>query len=172
MRLAAPIQLFLLALGATQSTASPMAAPADEIEVAARTADESAAVQKRSFTSTCRNCYLDGAWGNDPWLQCECRRPGGQWVRATLVLNKCLANRSGKIAWAVKYVPHILSRVGPGISFLVANHSTITPFLVGTLEEAAMTIDLMVASSPVLVARVRAGLHARLSSSVSLFCLA
>ena len=105
MRLATPVQLLLLAFNATGSMASPLAAPpANEAEVAARTTH--AAVEKRSFATTCRNCFIDHII-QDARLKCECRRPGGQWVDAELALNKCIANRNGRLAWAVKFVHHV-----------------------------------------------------------------
>jgi hypothetical protein len=104
MRLAAPVQILLLAFSTTASTASPLAAPsANEAEVAARTADST--VEKRSYTSTCRICHLTWFEPTNPSIACECRRPGGQWVEASIVLNNCIANRNGNLAWAREFVP-------------------------------------------------------------------
>jgi hypothetical protein len=116
MRLAALAQIVLLALSATQSTASPLATHA---------------LEKRSYMGTCGFCSLrfpDGA--TNPVLGCYCRKRDGSMNWSELPLNKCLANRNGKLAWAVKLVLHILESRNP---FLL----TIIPLsIAGTLEEA------------------------------------
>lgn len=139
MRLAAPVQLLLLALGAAPSTASPLGAAADGIEVAARTsyAIESAPVDKRSFHRSCRKCKLMDAKTKNPVLSCECPRTDGQWAWAELELTRCLANRDGILAWAVKYAPHIPSWACPAWLLTIL----VPIFLVGTLQAAAGTIS-------------------------------
>lgn len=107
MHLAAPVQLLLLAFCTTASMASPLAAPsANEAEVAARTTHST--VDKRSYTSTCRSCYLTWFQLATPSLVLvyKCRRAGGEMGPASLYLNDCIANRNGNMAWAHGFVPH------------------------------------------------------------------
>lgn len=165
MRLAAPVQLLLLTLGAALSTASPLGAAADGIEVAARTSHdiESAPVDKRSFTRSCSKCSLKNAKTNNPVLRCECPRTDGQRVWAELELNQCLANRSGILQWAHGYAPHISSWACPAWLLTI-----LVPLcLVGTLEEAAGTISSIAPSCVVLAPGVQPIVKPRPSPSVS-----
>jgi hypothetical protein len=111
MRLAAPVQLLLLAFTATGSTALPLAAPAaneTETEVAARAADSHLAVEKRSYYHTCGKCFITDNISPDPRLNCHCKNVHDQWVWSFLDLNDCIANRNGQMRWAVECVPRTL----------------------------------------------------------------
>ncbi|KAK3290493.1 uncharacterized protein B0H64DRAFT_436726 [Chaetomium fimeti] len=97
MHITAPFQLLLVALAATQSSASPLAAPAPG-EVEARTITHNT-IGKRSFWTSCNSCSIGGS-GDNPYLLCMCRRTNGLYSNAQLYLNTCLANRNGKLSWA------------------------------------------------------------------------
>lgn len=105
MLFTAPIQLLLLALTATQSSASPVAAPASDL--ASRDFTEAAVseagVEKRSYQKSCNSCTISPSYGN-PVLKCFCHKPGSSSVWTSLSLNSCIANRNGVIKWAKKSV--------------------------------------------------------------------
>jgi hypothetical protein len=109
MRLSAPIQLLIVALTA-QSSASPVAAPASsDVEIrdsAELVSDTAAAVQKRSYQTSCTSCGISDN-GNDPFMECSCRNSAGNWGTSRLYLNNCIANVNGEMQWARGYVPPI-----------------------------------------------------------------
>jgi hypothetical protein len=109
MRLSAPIQLLIVALTA-QSSASPVAAPASsDVEIrdsAELVSDTAAAVQKRSYQTSCTNCGISDN-GNNPFMECSCRNSAGNWGTSRLYLNNCIANVNGEMQWARGYVPPI-----------------------------------------------------------------
>ncbi|KAK4156604.1 hypothetical protein C8A00DRAFT_30572 [Chaetomidium leptoderma] len=100
MRLRAPIQLLLIALTATQSSASPLAGPPSDVtsrdftEFTTDTAD----VEKRSYQDSCNSCTISNS--ANPILRCHCNKPGSAAVWTELALNNCIANRNGMMTWA------------------------------------------------------------------------
>lgn len=112
MRLTAPIGLLVIALTA-QSSASPVAAPpASDLasrDFAELTA-EPAAVEKRSYQSTCRGCFVDFPTLDSPSMRCVCKGPGNSEIESRLALNSCIANRNGYLKWTKKLVLPIPSK--------------------------------------------------------------
>ena len=130
MRLTAPIQLLIVAL-TVQSSASPVAAP-PSVDVASRDFTElstdTASIEKRSFQRSCKNKRLTGQNNNSPALHAECRAPGGAWIKSSLPLNNCIANRGGVMKWVKGLVLPTYLALGRVVLLLLLLLTTRVPF--------------------------------------------
>jgi hypothetical protein len=135
MRLTAPIQLLLIALTATQSSALPLDAPPSDVTSREYTdlTSDTAAMEKRSYQDSCNTCSISNT--ANPILRCRCKAPGSAEVWTELALNNCIANRNGQMTWAAGSV---LPSLGPSDPPTAANDSF--PLLVATSGDPAIPL--------------------------------